>query len=59
MNRRDLIKALEKMGCVLVRNGGRHDWYTNPQTKQSQPVPRHNEINENLAKSIIKKLKNI
>jgi hypothetical protein len=28
------------------------------QTKQSQPVPRHNEINENLAKSIIKKLEN-
>jgi len=44
------------MGCVLVRNGGRHDWYTNPITKQSQPVPRHAEINENLAKSIIKKL---
>lgn len=44
------------MGCVLVRNGGRHDWYTNPKTKQSQPVPRHTEINENLAKSIIKKL---
>jgi hypothetical protein len=44
------------MGCVLVRNGGRHDWYTNLKTKQSQPVPRHNEINENLAKTIIKKL---
>jgi predicted RNA binding protein YcfA (HicA-like mRNA interferase family) len=56
MKRRDLIKLLEQMGCVLVRNGGRHDWYTNVQTKQSQPVPRHNEINENLAKSIIKKL---
>ncbi|MEI6333334.1 MAG: type II toxin-antitoxin system HicA family toxin [Methylococcaceae bacterium] len=59
MKRRDLIKALEKMGCILVRNGGRHDWYTNPQTKQSQPVPRHTEINENLAKSIIKKLENV
>jgi len=44
------------MGCVLTRHGGRHDWYTNPSTKQSQPVPRHNEINEYLAKSIIKKL---
>jgi hypothetical protein len=33
-----------------------HDWYTNPETKQSQPVPRHNEIHEQLAKSIIKKL---
>lgn len=53
-----MIRALEQMGCVLVRNGGRHDWYTNPSTKQSQPVPRHNEINELLAKSIIKKLGN-
>ncbi len=56
MKRRDLIKALEKMGCILVRHGGRHDWYTNRATKQSQPVPRHNEINENLARSIIRKL---
>lgn len=45
------------MGCVLARNGGNHDWYTNPQTKQSQPIPRRTEINEVLAKSIIKKLK--
>ncbi len=58
MKRRDLIKMLDEMGCILVRHGGRHDWYTNPKTKQSQPVPRHNEINENLAKSIIKKLSN-
>ena len=56
MKRRDLVKALEKAGCVLTRHGGRHDWYTNQKTKQSQPVPRHREINENLAKSIIKKL---
>jgi predicted RNA binding protein YcfA (HicA-like mRNA interferase family) len=56
MKRRELIRALEKMGCKLVRHGGRHDWYTNAGTKQSQPVPRHNEINEQLAKSIIKKL---
>ncbi|MGR3309631.1 MAG: type II toxin-antitoxin system HicA family toxin [Candidatus Brocadiales bacterium] len=58
MKRRDLIKLLDEMGCILVRHGGRHDWYTNPKTKQSQPVPRHNEINENLAKSIIKKFSN-
>ncbi|MBK8303295.1 MAG: type II toxin-antitoxin system HicA family toxin [Pyrinomonadaceae bacterium] len=56
MKRRDLIKRLEDMGCVLSRHGGKHDWYTNLSTKQSQPVPRHKEINENLAKSIIKKL---
>jgi len=57
MKRRDLIKMLEEMGCVLVRHGGKHDWYMNALTKRSQPVPRHNEINERLAKAIIKKLK--
>jgi hypothetical protein len=31
-------------------------WYTNPATKKSQPVPRHSEIHEGLAKSIIRKL---
>ncbi|HEX9971052.1 MAG TPA: addiction module toxin, HicA family [bacterium] len=34
------------MGGVLVRHGKKHDWYTNPNTKQSQPVPRYTEINE-------------
>lgn len=44
------------MGCVFVKHGGNHDWFTNPKTKQSQPVPRYKEINEKLTKSIIKKL---
>jgi len=56
MKRRDLIKKLESLGCNLSRHGGKHDWYTNETTKKSQPIPRHREINENLAKSIIKKL---
>ncbi|MGO9270545.1 MAG: type II toxin-antitoxin system HicA family toxin [Terriglobia bacterium] len=29
MKRRDLIRKLEELGCVLVRDGGSHDWYTN------------------------------
>ena len=57
MKRRDLVKTLTEMGCILVRHGAKHDWYMNPQTKQSQTVPRHNEVNELLAKSIIRKLK--
>lgn len=56
MKRRDLIKKLEEMGCVFVRHGGKHDWYQNPKTKVSQPVPRHREIKEQLAKHIIKML---
>jgi hypothetical protein len=39
MKRRDLIKKLEEMGCVMLRHGSRHDWYHNPETKESQPVP--------------------
>jgi len=56
MKRRELIKRLEEMGCVLVRHGARHDWYTNLDTKQSQPVPRHADIDENLARHILRKL---
>ncbi|MFH1995263.1 MAG: type II toxin-antitoxin system HicA family toxin, partial [Nitrospinota bacterium] len=42
--------------CLLIRHGGRHDWYTNPDTKISQPIPRHNEIKNSLAKHILKML---
>jgi mRNA interferase HicA len=56
MKRRDPIEKLEEMGCVLVRHGSNHDWCTNLKTKKSQPVPRHSEIHEGLAKTIIKKL---
>jgi len=56
MKRLDLLKQLLELGCILIRHGGKHDWYQNPNTKMAQPVPRHNEINENLAKHIIKKL---
>lgn len=56
MKRIDLIKALEKQGCVLIRHGGKHDIYRNPETGLSQPVPRHQEINEFLAKKIIRDL---
>lgn len=53
MKRRDLIKLFEKNGWWLDRDGGRHDIYTNGE--KEEPIPRHREINEILAKSIIKK----
>lgn len=56
MKRRDLIKKLEDIGCLLLRHGGKHDIYQNPKTGLSQPVPRHREINEFLAKKIIRDL---
>jgi len=58
MKRLDLIREIERMGCVLIRRGGRHDWYQNPTTKAAQPLPRHREIKESLAKHILKMLKN-
>jgi len=57
VKRRELIKKIEEMGCIFIRHGSRHDWYQNPKTKVCQPVPRHKEINDNLAKHILKKLK--
>jgi predicted RNA binding protein YcfA (HicA-like mRNA interferase family) len=56
MKRRDLIRKIEDLGAVLIRHGGKHDWYQNPKTKISQPVPRHTEINEFLARNIVRKL---
>lgn len=58
MKRTDLIRKLEENGCVLVRNGAKHDWYRNPKTGIAQPVPRHREIKEFLAAHILKKLRN-
>ena len=58
MKRTDLIRKLEEAGCEFVRHGGNHDWYRNPKTGTSQPVPRHRDVNEFLAKHILKKLAN-
>jgi predicted RNA binding protein YcfA (HicA-like mRNA interferase family) len=56
MKRTDRIRKLEASGCSLVRHGGKHDWYSNPKTGMSQPVPRHKEVNEVLARHMLKKL---
>lgn len=52
----DLIKKIEKMGCILLRHGGNHDWYQNPETKISQPLRRHKEIKDHLAIHILRML---
>jgi hypothetical protein len=57
MKRTELIKRIGETGCVLIRHGKRHDWYQNPATKMAQPVPRHIEIKDSLAKHILKMLK--
>jgi mRNA interferase HicA len=56
MKRVDLIRAIEALGCAFIRHGGKHDWYRNPTTGVSQPVPRHREIKEHMARHILKML---
>ncbi len=54
MKRSQLIHQLTKAGCVLLRPGARHDIYVNPANGKKQPVPRHTEIDDDLAKHIKK-----
>lgn len=56
MKRKDLIKKNLSEGCVLVRHGSNHNLYKNPSSGKKQPIPRHKEIDEYLAKHIIKEL---
>ena len=49
MKRTELIRLLVKNGWYLKRNGADHDVYTNG--AQTEAIPRHNDIKENLAKA--------
>ena len=53
MKRKDLVKLFERNGWRLVREGGTHTVYSNGE--KSEAIPRHGEINERLAKALIKK----
>lgn len=56
MKRKDLIRHLERNGCEFLREGGNHTVYVNRMEKEVSTVPRHREIDENLAKRICKDL---
>jgi predicted RNA binding protein YcfA (HicA-like mRNA interferase family) len=56
VKRTGLITRIAKSGCIFVRHGGNHDWYRNPVTGVHQPVPCHTEINDYLARAILKRL---
>lgn len=49
VQRRELEKKLRSLGWRFLRHGGRHDVWTDGE--QQEAIPRHNEINEKLAKS--------
>jgi mRNA interferase HicA len=51
MNRRELEERLKEAGWYLARHGSRHDVWTDGE--RQEPVPRHREINERLARAIL------
>ena len=53
MKQRDLVRKLEDAGFVFERHGSSHDVYARGEEKEE--VPRHKEIDERLAKAIIKR----
>lgn len=53
MKRRDLVKKLESAGYKVDRDDGGHTVYEKEGSRPVQ-VPRHREINENTAKSILR-----
>jgi predicted RNA binding protein YcfA (HicA-like mRNA interferase family) len=56
MKRKDLIRHLLKNGCIFVREGAKHSIFFNPLLKKTSTVPRHNEIDNFLAKKICRDL---
>lgn len=53
MKQKDLVKKLKSIGFELERHGGNHDIYRRGNDKET--IPRHKEINERLAKAILRK----
>ena len=50
---RDLVKKLQRIGFEFDRHGGNHDIYK--RGDEEEQIPRHREINERLARAILKK----
>lgn len=53
MKQRDLIKKLEDGGFIFERHGSNHDVYV--RGTEREEVPRHKEINEKLAKAVLRR----
>ena len=47
---------LEQHGCEFLREGGSHSIYVNRAAGKVSTIPRHREINDELARKILKDL---
>jgi len=54
MKRNLLLKEIRRRGAVFVRHGKKHDIYLNPKTGMIEQIPRHPDVDEILARNIIK-----
>jgi len=53
MKTKDFIKLLERNGWVFKRHGGNYDVYVKGNEREA--IPRYRELDEELAKTIIKR----
>ena len=56
MKRRDLLRHLARHGCAFLREGRSHTVYVNRTARKAATIPRHKEINQDLARKICKDL---
>jgi mRNA interferase HicA len=52
MKRTQPLKHLSKHGCGFIREGWSHSKRENPKQNRRSAIPRHNEMNCNLARKI-------
>ncbi len=56
MKRRDLLRHIEEHGCEFLREGANHTVYINRNVRKVSTIPRHREINDDLARKICRDL---
>ena len=53
VKRREVEEALRKVGWRFLRHGAKHEVWTDGE--RQEPVPRHTDINEKLARAILRR----
>ena len=56
MKRTKLLKHLKDNGCEFFKEGSNHTIFINRKANKFSTIPRHNDINDNLAVKICKDL---
>jgi predicted RNA binding protein YcfA (HicA-like mRNA interferase family) len=56
VKRESLLRYLRLNGCYLKREGGSHSLWCNPETGQTEAIPRHSEVADLLARKICRGL---